>query len=47
MQIDEGDAVDRLVDGSFIMVGLRGTVDREVCVVANDGGVGERIGAGD
>ena len=47
MEIDEGDAVDRLVDGSFIMVGLRGSVDREVRVVANDGGVGERMGAGD
>ena len=47
MEVDEGDAVDRLVDGSFIMVGLGGRVDREVRVVSNDGGVLERIGAGD
>ena len=47
MQVDERDAVDRLVNGSFVMIGLRGTVDGEVCVVANNGGVGEMVGAGD
>ena len=47
MQVDERDAVDRLVNGSFVMTGLRGTVDGEVRVVANNGGVGEMVGAGD
>ena len=47
VQVDERDAVDRLVNGSFVMTGLRGTVDGEVRVVANNGGVGETVGAGD
>ena len=47
MQVDERDTVDRLVNGGFIMMGLRLTVDGEVRVVANNGGVGETVGAGD
>ena len=47
MQVDERDTVDRLVDGSLVMMGLRGTVGGEVRVVANNGGVGEMTGAGD
>ena len=43
MEIDEGNAVDGLVDGSFIVVGLGGRVDGEVRVVPDDGGVLERI----
>ena len=47
MQVDERDTVDRLVDGSLVMIGLQGTVDGEVRVVTNNGGVGEMAGAGD
>ena len=47
MQVDERDTVDRLVNGCLIMMGLRLTVDGEVRVVANNGGVREAVGAGD
>ena len=47
MQVDEGDATDRLVNGCLITIGLGHGIDGQVSVISDDSGVPNGVVSGD